>query len=739
MTCVQSLGKDVEIQPYADGLEHLAAELGVVLHLLHREVGRMTRRFEAEMVGSFKMYGITPSEAMEHLQHARAGSSGDAEPVDPELVATINRRVEVSLARGVALPLVRLGHLFRLSRFEVTILLTCLLPEFYPGLGRVLGFLQDDATLTYPTLGYLMTLYCRNWQERKAAWQSFHPGSPLRTWRLLAPAGDAERQPPLRRSYRVEERIVAYLMGSDRYDGALEGCVIPWEVRETRPVGERRAVLESIIGSVRLGRECTLVSLTGADREGAIDFAKAAARELGWRLFGVPASTLVHQREWHLGRIDCLLREAVLQPAVILLTEDAAAGEALPDPSPFLRSLARRGMLAFFLGGATLVVDGIHPPIHHLKLTFKGAAATERVKYWEEAIARSGLSWPAPVAEQLAMRYAFSQERVDTMFHRLTARLNGDPRDAHPLELFNDLMNDYGQRPLDELAQRVDPVFQWNDLVVHRSLADHLKAFRNTIAHQFTVYERWRLGDKIPRGRGVVALFSGPSGAGKTMAAETIAHDLGMNLYRIDLAGVVSKYIGETEKNIKKIFDSARGTNTLLFFDEADALFGRRTEIRDSHDRYANLEVNYLLQRLEEHDGPVILATNRRKNMDEAFLRRIHFIIEFSLPTEPLRQLIWQKYLPPTLPRAGDVDVAFLAKHFEVSGGDIKNAALQAAFLAAEDGQAVSMPHLLAALRREYLKLGKVFPGSQVQHLGGTGAESPGTRRRRKEVSRGGA
>jgi len=299
-------------------------------------------------------------------------------------------------------------------------------------------------------------------------------------------------------------------------------------------------------------------------------------------------------------------------------------------------------------------------------------------------------------------------------------------------------MNDYGQRPLDELAQRIHPVFHWNDLVVHRSLAEHLKAFRNTIAHEFTVYERWRLGDKVPRGRGVVALFSGPSGTGKTMAAETIAHDLGMNLYRIDLAGVVSKYIGETEKNIKKIFDSARGTNTLLFFDEADALFGRRTEIHDSHDRYANLEVNYLLQKLEEHDGPVILATNRRKNMDEAFLRRIHFIIEFTLPSEPLRQLIWQKYLPPTLPRAGDVDVAFLAKHFEVSGGDIKNAALQAAFLAAEDGQAVSMPHLLAALRREYLKLGKVFPGSQVQHLGGSGTEAPGTRRRRKEVSRGG-
>jgi SpoVK/Ycf46/Vps4 family AAA+-type ATPase len=379
---------------------------------------------------------------------------------------------------------------------------------------------------------------------------------------------------------------------------------------------------------------------------------------------------------------------------------------------------------------------GFETRVRHSKLDFPAPGAAERARCWMTAIEKNNLPWTEHTAEQLAMNYHLPRSRINAVLQHLRLRLNGNGQDPErSLDLLRQIMSEYFRQPLDEMAKRIEPAFGWEDLILPRTVTDHLRAYRNMIAHQFTVYEKWRLGSKMPRGRGAVALFSGSSGTGKTMAAEVIARDLGINLYRIDLAGLVSKYIGETEKNLKKVFDSAGG-NTLLFFDEADSLFGRRTEIKDSHDRYANLEVNYLLQRLEDHDGPVVMATNIRKNLDEAFLRRIHFIIEFPQPSDALRRIIFQKYLPSTMPLAEDLDLDFLARHFEISGGDIKNVAVQAAFMAAEEGGPVAMEHLLTALKREYLKIGKLYPGSQVSHLMKTQPDSPQNRRRMKEVGR---
>ncbi|MCP3900311.1 MAG: ATP-binding protein, partial [Desulfobacteraceae bacterium] len=453
-----------------------------------------------------------------------------------------------------------------------------------------------------------------------------------------------------------------------------------------------------------------------------------------------PISGLILQKEWNIPHINILLREAVLQPAVILIYDDDLPKDQIQDMGPLLRIFSKKGMILFFQGNHSISSINLESSIHYNKLEFNTPRASKRVIYWQQAIKKNKLNWSEDVAEQLAMRYPLSEQEVDHTLVRLHHRLNGEtPHTSKALNIFKKIINDYTQRPLDELAQRIDPKVDWQDLVVHKSLTDHLKAFRNTIAHQFTVYEKWGMGDKNTRGRGAVALFSGNSGTGKTMSAEVIASDLGINLYRVDLAGIVSKYIGETEKNLKKIFQNAKGNNTLLFFDEADSLFGKRTDIHDSHDRYANLEVNYLLQQLEEHDGPVILASNRRKSIDEAFLRRIHFILEFPSPSEPLRKIIWQKKLADPLPKADDIDFDILAKQFEISGGDIKNGALQAAFLAAENKTPVSMIDVLTALKREYLKLGKHFPISQINHKDNVMPDTPQARRRKKEIRRRGS
>ena len=222
---------------------------------------------------------------------------------------------------------------------------------------------------------------------------------------------------------------------------------------------------------------------------------------------------------------------------------------------------------------------------------------------------------------------------------------------------------------------------------------------------------------KLSLGKGVTALFAGPSGTGKTMAAEIIANELGLDLYKIDLSGVVSKYIGETEKNLDRIFAAAENANAILFFDEADALFGKRSEVRDSHDRYANIEISYLLQKMEEYEGIAILATNLRQNLDESFVRRLAFTVHFPFPDEDSRRRIWAGIWPARTPLAPETDMDRLARRFKLSGGNIKNVALAAAFLAAGDGNLVTMEHLIHATRREYQKMGKVLSKTELEGL----------------------
>jgi SpoVK/Ycf46/Vps4 family AAA+-type ATPase len=266
--------------------------------------------------------------------------------------------------------------------------------------------------------------------------------------------------------------------------------------------------------------------------------------------------------------------------------------------------------------------------------------------------------------------------------------------------------------PLEQLAMRIHPTRGWDDIVLSADRLDHLRGIVDRYRYASTVYDEW--GFSAQPSRGLVALFSGPSGTGKTLAAEIIAGELGLDVFKLNLSAVVSKYIGETEKNLEQIFDAAGSGNVVLFFDEADSLFGKRSEVKDARDRYANLEVSYLLQRLERYDGVVLLATNFEKNVDEAFLRRIHARIEFPVPALPERRLIWVRNFPKTAP-IEDIDFDFLAAQFEMSGGSIRNAAVHAAFLAASGGSKIEMEHAVAGVAREYRKLGRLL---KPEHFG---------------------
>ena len=265
------------------------------------------------------------------------------------------------------------------------------------------------------------------------------------------------------------------------------------------------------------------------------------------------------------------------------------------------------------------------------------------------------------------------------------------------------------------LARKIQPKFTWNDIVLSPNQVKQLRDICKEAEYRDLVHQKWGFAAKLSLGKGLNVLFSGASGTGKTMAAEVIAHHLQLDLYKIDLSQIVSKYIGETEKNLNRIFTAATNSNAILLFDEADALFGKRSEVQDARDRYANIEVGYLLQKMEEYQGIAILTTNLRSNMDEAFERRLRFIIEFPLPDAKNRLLIWQGIFPKNAPCHPSLDLELLAENFEITGANIRNIALTAAFLAADEGQLIEMVHLIRAMRREYQKMGRIL---RDKHLG---------------------
>jgi SpoVK/Ycf46/Vps4 family AAA+-type ATPase len=343
--------------------------------------------------------------------------------------------------------------------------------------------------------------------------------------------------------------------------------------------------------------------------------------------------------------------------------------------------------------------------VWRLEMTSPGFSLRQRA--WESAVSHCTASVdPA----RLADTFHFGGRRIrQTLDLATSLAALRDPTEAQPttqdlLEAGRALTAPHVGR----FAVQIEPRYRWADIVLPPEKTQQLDRIAAWMKFRRVVHQDWGFGEKLSRGKGLNILFTGPSGTGKTMAAEILAGELALDLFQIDLSSVVSKYIGETEKNLSAIFREAEQSQALLFFDEADALFGKRTEVKDAHDRYANIEVNYLLQRVEQYQGVVVLATNLQRNLDEAFLRRMQEVVEFPFPDENLRERIWRGHFPPDAPRDEDIDFAFLARQFKLTGGNIKNIVLNAAFLAAQEDKPIGMTHLILATKSEFQKQGKL-------------------------------
>ena len=468
------------------------------------------------------------------------------------------------------------------------------------------------------------------------------------------------------------------------------------------------------------GNEQPIVYLQGPYGIGKQAIAEAVCGQRNLALLTVDFERLLaFSEEAFQSALACLYRESLLQPAALFfkgLDALLADGKKLVL-DVFIRSLARHRELIFLAGEAAWEPSELARRAAFIRVELPRPRAYRRMQIWSAAL--NGYQRPEKCLnlEELATKFRFTggqiQDAVATARSLATWR-HGDQGQIGMPDLYEACRLHSNQR-LGSLARKITPSHRWKDIVLPADRLEQMREICNQVKYRDRVYGEWGFDRKLSQGKGLSALFAGPSGTGKTMAAGIIAAELGLDLYKIDLSTVVSKYIGETEKNLSRIFGEAETSNAILFFDEADALFGKRSEVKDSHDRYANIETGYLLQRMEEYSGVAILATNFRKNMDEAFVRRLQFTVEFPFPDQADRQRIWEAIWPDDTPRSMDLDFDFMASRFEITGGSIRNIALAAAFLAADEGQEVLMTHLMRAVRREFQKMGKIVAEGEFE------------------------
>ena len=632
------------------------------------------------------------------------------------LAALNSERAAESMRRGISLRLARLADIFSLTTFDMDAVLVCLAPEIDARYERFYGYLHDDVTKRRPSVDLILNLLCRSLEEKLQMRSRFELSSPLIDFGLLQLFDDPAQPNPtmLARYLRLDGRIVQYLLGSDRIDAKLEGYARSMTPRFSPEdivlSGPDQPVLSTL--AAQAGHHATVFYLHGPYGAGKQAAAEAVARVAGRPLLVVDGA-LIAAADGRTAetQVRQALREARLQGAVILWE---GFGKVLGEESLALRKylmnrLERHDGLVILSG------DRVWEPSDELRgkpfvrIELAVPAFPERCRLWRAALA--GQRTGEIEIDALANKFRFTGGQIEdaaaTASHLSHRRWPDDPV-VTMSDLYEAARLQSNPR-LALLARKIKPHYSWDDIILPPDRVGQLREICNCMKHRSVVYGEWGFDRKLALGKGLNVLFAGPPGTGKTMAAEIIAGELALDLYKIDLSTIVSKYIGETEKNLSKIFAEAESSNAILFFDEADALFGKRSEVRDSHDRYANIEIGYLLQKMEEYEGVVILATNFRKNMDDAFVRRLHFAIEFPFPNEFDRQRIWEGVWPDATPRSRDVDLTLMARQFEITGGSIRNIAVGAAFLAADSTGSVKMVHLLHATRREYQKMGKVL------------------------------
>ncbi|MEH1942819.1 MAG: ATP-binding protein [Nostoc sp.] len=606
---------------------------------------------------------------------------------------------EAAAAMPAPSTLERVCKMFSLSSFERDLLLLCTSMELNGNFAKLCATIHDDSQRAYPTLSLALAAF------PNVHWDAIAPNAPLRYWRLIQIGdGHALTLSPL----RIDERILHYLTGIQYLDERLAGIIEPLqEVTDLVPshqdLAERVAAVWSQAYKIN---NLPIVQLCGIETASKRTIAATICQLQGLSLWVMPAQVIPLAP----GELDNLIRlwtrETILSKCALLID----CNELDTNDTARLNAIARfiertKGFLLVTsrerigLSQRLVVNFDVHQP-----------TSKEQGAVWQDALGTIAPQMNGQV-KTLVDRFNLSAATIRAACAEAAGQLAQTPENDIS-DILWDACRVQARPRLDELAQRIEPSGDWEDLVLPEAQKQVIHEIAAHVRQRSTVYNNWGFAGKNARGLGISALFAGASGTGKTLGAEVLAQKLRLDLYRIDLSSVVSKYIGETEKNLRRVFDAAEQGGVILLFDEADALFGKRSEVKDARDRYANIEVSYLLQRMESYPGLAVLTTNLKSAIDIAFLRRIRFVVQFPFPDTTQRAEIWRRVFPADTPTA-DLDVLQLAR-LNVAGGNIRNIALNAAFLAADAGEAVQMKHVLRAAQTEYTKLEKPLTDAEV-------------------------
>jgi AAA+ superfamily predicted ATPase len=710
--------------PLLSNWDFLQDEFSVLKLQLTRELHRQRLQPAVKQIDQLQGLVLTEQEILDILAGGDGPPRSSASDLERE-IARIEHQVHgrrTEHGNRAWLHPVHLAESFGLSRMEEQCLLLCLAAETDARYGKVFAFLQDDVLNRQPSVGLALRLFAGTGEDSIVARSIFHPSASLAAYRMLQFADSTAAAPLTSRFLKLDDRIAGYLLGVEEIDPKLAGWVEllrfgDGPIRTPVPEDVRRCAVDLLEAAYGEGKaQCRpVLHLYGSPGSGRRSLAEHVCQRLHLPLLVAdarqPSGSGVERADllWRLGR------ESFLQPAAIFLEhfDDLLAGDRADELSAFLQAALEFAPVTFLSGSAYWRGNDALSRRMFVSIACPVPEMNARIRLWTEHLASVPHHAEPQAIIELATKFQLSdgqiQRAVGLALSKTAWAADGDGR-VRPPELAR-ACRALAAPNLRDLAQHIEPVYEWPDIVLPDNQLGQLHELAAHVTRAQTVLEAWGFARKLPYGRGVAALFEGGSGTGKTMAAQIIAGELELDLFKIDLSAVVSKYVGETEKNLGRVFAEAQSANAILFFDEADALFAKRSELTkgDAHDRYANMETAYLLQRIEDYTGVVILATNLKQNLDEAFIRRLRFIIHFPFPDEEHRLRIWQQVFPREAPVGSDVDFRWLARKLKIAGGHIKSISLRAAYQAAERRTEIDMTCIKEAARRELEKFGRTW------------------------------
>ncbi len=708
-------------------LKHLEAELVRIDVLIHCEVRRWQLAGQ-DPTDAFRGQYVSDDEARALLSRPFGTSWGQTSALTPQekqgYAAVLKDAdnlarsvIEAAQHQGQMLRLAHLTRAFGLDRFDVDTLLICLAPTLDLRYERLYGYLQDDVTRKRPSINLVLDLLCEPGPDRLKMLSRFADDAPLFRHHLLERITEPEpgKPPLLRHTLYVDQTIVSWLVGNYQPHADLGA-----HARLSQPqAGDKDVLLTADVQPtlMHIARADTplLAVFFGPDKTGQQAAANVLAAEMNRSLLTVDLAEATEAEALPLHALRLALRDARLTGAIPYVVNINPRPENEKDTTPppaMLAALCDHPDLAIVTSPARWQPTGVDRTRDLFWIEFPIPAYSQRLALWGHFLSQKASGSELDITG-LAGQFLLTSGQIRDPMASASDRAAQRGSALDIKDLFA-AARDHSSRRLGKLTRKINPRYTWQDIVLPDDQLAILREIVATVWGRPLVLDKWGVGQKLTSSAGVTVLFSGPPGTGKTMAAEVIAAELGLDLYKIDLSTVVSKYIGETEKNLERIFEEAEHSNAILFFDEADALFGKRSEVKDAHDRYANIEISYLLQRMEAYDGVTMLATNLRANLDEAFTRRLQFAVDFPFPEKEYRLRIWQALFPPGVPRDADLDFDFMAQRFKLAGGNIRNIIVNAAFLAASDGGQVTMAHLLHGTRREMQKMGRLVPEADL-------------------------